>query len=267
MLPPSKSYRRVEHNLLAEYDRASADDAAFWDGHWRGENLERQLRRAASGSSGGMDFLADGFPAGGRILEGGCGLGQLVAALDSLGFRVEGLDFAAETLREAKSVLPGLALCRGDLRRLPYRDAAFDGYLSLGVIEHFTDPADVAAILGEARRVTRGVAFVSVPHLSPGLLRRVEAGELPAAGDDATFYQYYMTPDRLRGLLEGHGFRVERFEHYATAVGLRRHHPLFRGRPGGSRVGRALTRRLAGPLHRLYGTGWSHMVGAWARRG
>jgi SAM-dependent methyltransferase len=103
---------------------------------------------------------------GGKTLEAGCGLGQVVLALRARGFDCHGLDFAERTIELLRDRFPDTPFRSGDIRHLPYDDATFDAYLSFGVIEHFTAGQDI--MLKEAARVLRpgGTIVLSVPGLN-----------------------------------------------------------------------------------------------------
>src|SRR5688572_15864127 len=67
-----------------------------------------------------------GPPVGARALDAGCGTGFQAALLQELGYATSGVDLSAGLLAVARRNLPALALARGDLTALPYRDARFD---------------------------------------------------------------------------------------------------------------------------------------------
>ena len=101
------------------------------------------------------DRVAALFPAGGRLLDWGCGYGQMSFLLRNRSFDV--VSYTIETqepnpwnlfLREVElDVIYG-----SNPIRLPFDDASFDVALSCGVLEHVEDER---ASLGEVRRVLR----------------------------------------------------------------------------------------------------------------
>jgi SAM-dependent methyltransferase len=100
----------------------------------------------------------------------------------------------------------------GDVRNLPFKDERFDGYWSLGVIEHFYDGYD--EILREMHRVIRkdGYLFLTFPHMNR--LRKIKAGKGLYAiwsGDVhlvADFYQFVLDECRVIGNFERNGFKL-----------------------------------------------------------
>lgn len=97
-----------------------------------------------------------GLPTGGRVLEVGCGRGVALPILRRLlrPARLVGLDLDPALLREARSRLGGpgahAELVPGDLRRLPFPDAAFDLVIDFGTCYHI---ARAQAGLAEVSRV------------------------------------------------------------------------------------------------------------------
>lgn len=169
----------------------------------------------------------------GRVLEGGCGLGQWVAVLREAGRAVVGLDYDVKTLRTSRGEARGehLPLLGGDVRALPFPDGRFDTYISLGVAEHFYEGP--TPLLSEAHRVLRsgGHLLISVPYFNP--LRRLrarvgaypagEAQEIAAAG----FYQYAFRTEEFTEHLARAGFGVEEVVPFAATTGLREDLPFL----------------------------------------
>jgi SAM-dependent methyltransferase len=227
----------------AYYARAAG--AEFWSEHWGHHSVAELL--AIARRSPLTDLILEALPADGCVLEAGCGLGQYVILLRERGWRVVGVDWSLDALREARHA-GGVPLAASELRTLAVRDGSVAAYVSLGVVEH--DPAGPEVMLREAHRVLRsgGRLIVSVPYLNG--VRRVLAPyqawanwRIRARGGE--FYQFAFTPGEMRRCLEAAGFVVGAVRPYdparlprqvLRALGLARRH-----RGGASRTG------VAGP--------------------
>jgi len=106
-----------------------------------------------------LTYIDDG---GGRILEVGCGAGNILekAPLGNL----FGVDISAFTLTKAKQKLRGKAsLFQADAQNLPFKDQVFKQVICSEVLEHLLDPS---ASVQEIVRILshQGFAVVSVPN-------------------------------------------------------------------------------------------------------
>lgn len=79
------------------------------------------------------DFLETALelPKGGRVLDLPCGNGRHSAELAARGYRVTGVDLAAEFVAEAKARCPGAEFVEGDMHAIRC-DAEFDGAFCFG---------------------------------------------------------------------------------------------------------------------------------------
>lgn len=224
--------------------RTGAATPEFWENTWlvsppyrmRGYRLPAWYR----------DIFTRRLPRRGVIVEAGCGNGNLIrmlanedprawgrfagASLDEAA-RVEGLDFAENVIAENRRIHPEGVYRVGDVRSLPYGDGEIDGYLSMGVVEHFND-GDRAVILREAARALRrgGVAIITVPAFSLARRARSMLGGFPdeatvererarAEADNAgaarlDFYQFFFGTREFRRQVEAAGLRVVEIDGY-----------------------------------------------------
>jgi ubiquinone/menaquinone biosynthesis C-methylase UbiE len=102
---------------------------------------------------------AAGVGAGTRVLDVGCGRGDLCAAAAARGARPLGVDLAEGMVDAAREAHPDLEFRRGDAEDLPLETASFDGAMAAFVVNHLPHPERGAA---ELRRVVRPGGRVAV---------------------------------------------------------------------------------------------------------
>lgn len=88
-----------------------------------------------------MEEFLQQLPQGAKVLEVGCGGGQLAAEIlrrrDDLMFT--GLDLAEDELRRARKRAPAATFVQGSALSLPFEDSDFDGVFSIASIKHWPD--------------------------------------------------------------------------------------------------------------------------------
>ena len=163
------------------------------------------------GLAGGVVAWLDA-QAGERILDLGCGDGQLSARLAACGAKVTGADASPEMAAAARA--RGIAVELATAERLPFADASFDAVFSNAVL-HWVRDQD--AMMDEVRRVLRpGGRFVAemgghgnVAAIRVALRSVLERHGRGGLEDEVN---YYPTPEAYGRRLAEHGFRVERME-------------------------------------------------------
>lgn len=91
-----------------------------------------------------------GVGPGARLLDVGCGTGDLLAHAVAAGLVCSGIDAERRALATAERRVPGAALTLGDAHELPHADGTFDLVTLVQVLEHLTNPV---LALREAGRV------------------------------------------------------------------------------------------------------------------
>jgi len=154
-----------------------------------------------------------------------------VRSLSLANYRPVGLDFAQDTLRLVKAAEPGLVLTGGDVFCLPFPDSTFDGYWSMGVIEHFWDGYE--PILAEAARVLKpgGYLFLTHPWICPLRWAKIRRGAY-AVWDSETapegFFQFLLSDQQTDASLAAHDFQVVHRQPLAGYKGLKDEWERFR---------------------------------------
>lgn len=178
----------------------------YWDNLWNRTDGKSYWARAEQGKALG-DFghlYLRHLRKGASILEAGCGLGQVVLSLRALGYDCHGLDYAEKTIGNLNSIFPDVPFHVGDIRKLPFENDMFEGYVSLGVIEHFHDGQ--LEMIKEAARVLKpgGFAFISVPFYNDYRKLRTRMG-LWKGSSERSFFESCMSVEELRHLMDQSG--------------------------------------------------------------
>jgi len=143
-----------------------------------------------------------------RVLDVGCGEGQLTAAIAKAGHEALGVDLAEEPLRRARARHAGLELRRVEPGRdWPLADASFDVVWAGETIEHV---ADTARWLSELRRVLRSGGSLILSTPAHGALRRLvlalSVRRFERNFDPRADHLRFYTRATLTRLLEDFGF-------------------------------------------------------------
>jgi SAM-dependent methyltransferase len=164
-----------------------------------------------------LELYKSYLPQNAKILEGGCGVGLYLIHLNRLGYNVVGVDYNLRPLVKIAGYDKSLRICCGDVSHIPFSDCSFGAYLSLGVIEHFTEGPKSA--IQEACRVLseRGYFIVQVPRLSifhkikyplALLKRNARLRKIFRKPTKAYYWEQYFKVSELKNLLENSGFDV-----------------------------------------------------------
>lgn len=154
---------------------------------------------------------------GGRILDVGCGSGELLALFKSRGYEVYGTELLPGLARLAQERF-GLEVWQGDFLTSGYLEDYFDLVIFYHVLEHLPKP-DLG--LTEAKRVLRkgGFLLLQFPNIDSCQFRifkrRWFALELPR-------HLYHFSPKTMELLLKNRGFEPFRIRHFSL-----RNNPLI----------------------------------------
>jgi SAM-dependent methyltransferase len=219
-----------ERKNIAFYNTKATQN--FWNNHWEIDKLERYIISCQSDEHF-IPLIKKYLPKGSTVLEGGCGIGQFVHALKYNGFNAIGIDFASETIKAVKSIIPELDVRVGDVRNLADIDDKYlDGYLSIGVIEHLWNGYN--NIISEMARTIKqnGYLFISFPYMSP--LRKMKAlvrlypVQSVSQILENDFYQFALNHKKVIHSLNSCGFSLIEKIHFDGIKGFKDELPIFR---------------------------------------
>lgn len=148
-------------------------------------------------------FALDNIRSGERVLDLGCGIGDLAADLAAAGARVVAVDVAAAALRRARARHPELEFELAPIDGpLPLNDGAFDAVWASEVIEHVSD---TARWLSEVRRVLVPGGRLLLTTPDHGRLRLL-AGGIERYSEPLGDHLHLYTARSLRALLHEFDF-------------------------------------------------------------
>lgn len=159
-------------------------------------------------ASGVMDWLAP--IAGERILDLGCGDGQLSKRIAATGAMVIGLDSSPQMASAARAL--GIDATVGDAEALPFESSSFDAVFSNAALHwvrnHDAMLSGVKRLLKPSGRfVAEFGGFGNIAAIRVAMRTAIERFGHDGSKDDVN---YYPTPEAYTRRLEQHGFAVER---------------------------------------------------------
>lgn len=167
---------RIRRRTLAVYDR----NAEGWDRHRPRVLIERAWLERFTGL----------LPAGGCVLDAGCGAGEPIAAyLLGQGFELTGIDASERMLALCRARFPDANWRQMDLRELDL-DQRFDGIVSWDASFHLTQDEQRALLPRFAAHLAPGGALLmTIGH---------EAGEVQGTVEGEAVYHASLAPEEYR---------------------------------------------------------------------
>ena len=156
-------------------------------------------------SPGIIGLLRDAIPAGGHVLDVGCGSGLLAHRLLSEGYTVSGIDASPAMIELARDHAPGASF---EVVRLPSRVEPgahpglpeSDAVVSTGHVLNYLDRAEIAHALVELAQALRSGGLLAIDLMTEDFARQSEARATHAKlADDWVIVTRFSRPqpDRL----------------------------------------------------------------------
>lgn len=152
-----------------------------------------------------------GRVAGRRILDVGCGRGDMLGWLHRWGADVHGTEVSPAAARAASTLVGSDRISVGELADAKYPSASFDCITLWHVLEHVRAPD---FLLREVARVLRpgGFAYIEVPNADSWSARRFGGRWLAY---DVPKHLFHFSPEALKALAGQAGLRCVRENHFS----------------------------------------------------
>ena len=192
----------------------------FWDAHASGWDAMRSRPDALSQIDKVIASLGEGLPAGGAVLDVGCGTGQHAVALAAAGFDVTAVDYSSAMLDRARTHASergvDVAFQSLDVNEVGgFGRDAFDGVLCVSVLQVLDDPGRFIGAVHAALRPGGLLLIESVRELGAlsdgtdlGMRDRAVNGLKALAVKVRPSAVREYTPSDTSRLLEAGGFSV-----------------------------------------------------------
>jgi SAM-dependent methyltransferase len=145
-----------------------------------------------------FSWIIRNIPAGGRILDLGCGPGNFLAALSDRGYRAFGLDIAAKAVQRLQAL--GFQVAQGSIEDYPEEwPPELDAVVMIEVLEHLENP--VETVQRVRHRFPAATLLITVPSPYFWMARK---GRLPS--DYPPNHLTRWTPRALEQVLKRVGY-------------------------------------------------------------
>jgi SAM-dependent methyltransferase len=232
---------------------AKDEMAQYYPGEYRPrktiETLQRERRKKKYSRERNYYFFRNpwyiDFPAGSKVLDIGCGSGELMLLLEQLRCETYGIDVDDITGTYLRDTLNLNVETRDIDNGSPFRDEFFDNVIMRHSLEHFHNPLRV---LQEVKRIMKpeGLLIIGVPNLDSVVAKLTGTYWKDL---DIPRHLFHFTPVTIDALVRRAGFSLQKISHEmkVSRESLKRKIPsrflsvLFRSRPVMSAAGITLS--------------------------
>lgn len=179
------------------------------EGYWWGETKRGLLARFEEAYRKGLlkkelALLKKHLPKGSKVLDVGCGQGDMLLLLSEAGYQACGVENAESAARYAREKR-GLDVYIGDLETVPYGKESLDAVTFFHVLEHLPDPLSTL-LKAQGLLKAGGWLLIQCPNIGSAQFKRFGSRWLHLSLPQHFFHFSGETLGRLMGKA---GFRVQ----------------------------------------------------------
>ena len=196
----------------------SASESEVGEAYYSGDDYQNYEEESRAVQSEVTSLLARNAPRGGAVLDVGCATGDVLAALQTAGWKPTGVDVSEWAVNRARTRL-GDVVFQGDVNARGTPDEVrargpFDAIVLANVLEHFSDPAAVLA--GVAALAAPDACLIILTTNADSLSHRLFGGDWEGPFDWTHRSVDLVSASWLRTTLVSQGWRVAELEtwHY-----------------------------------------------------
>lgn len=201
----------MDKTTIQSYNGFASEYAKRWGKQWRKTDrdfIEKFLKRVKPK---------------GKILDAGCGTGDLLRELTKRGFDAYGIDASFGMLEEAKKHIDSNNLQIMDVFHLYFPDKTFDGVICLYVLQHVDE---LSKALFELKRVTKaGCSLYLAIHISENSSRN-DWYSFPNNGGE--IHMHYRSEEKVIASIKRVGLEILEQQVTVNAKGTRNIHLLLK---------------------------------------
>ncbi len=178
------------NSMYATYHQRNGKGADAWD-----VLMKHNFKQVAL-------MLNKQFPAGGKMLDIGCGYGHFLRIMQKQGWKTEGIDPSPNTVAHALDA--GLAVTQTTVDEVSFPNSSFQAVTMFYVLEHLTEPLITLKKILEFL-MPGGLLVMRVPHTTP-IVRLLSVFGIRNNLYDAPFHLYDFSPSAMTMLIKKAGF-------------------------------------------------------------
>ncbi|MFD2933901.1 class I SAM-dependent methyltransferase [Spirosoma flavum] len=179
--------------------------------NWNSESYTQKHSFVYQFGEGLLDLLNP--QPGERILDLGCGSGELTQHIAERGAQVVGIDSSAEMLAKAHAQFPALELRQMDATNFTFTEK-FDAIFSNAVLHWVSDYEAVVRQMAAALRPAGRLVVEFGGQYNVAAIVRAVARQLTAHGYDFKPFWFFPSIGEYAPVLERNGFAVKLAQHY-----------------------------------------------------